>query len=274
MMIPRILSLALALLAPVAALAQAPACPRFFPGGEAPALVNPRLAQRTTLLCSDAYAVLASGLTHGALWSAEHPTAASLEAARGTPREGQFHPEDRLPWADQAQLDDYRRSGYDRGHITPSGDMPDKNAQQQTFSLANMVPQTAALNRGVWEGIESAVRDLAIRQGELYVVTGPVFEGQELKSVGPNGVLVPSLAWKAVYDPRAGGAGAYVCTNTAAPRCDVISVAALIRMTGVDPFPPLPVRVKEVATALPAPEDSPYAPGRHQSHRQKRGVFD
>ena len=72
-MIPRILPLALALLAPVAALAQAPACPRFFPGGEAPALVNARLAQRTTVLCNDAYAVLASGVTHGALWSAEHP---------------------------------------------------------------------------------------------------------------------------------------------------------------------------------------------------------
>ncbi len=94
---------------------------------------------------------------------------ASLEAARGTPREGQFHPDDRLPFADQAQLVDYRRSGYDRGHMTPSGDMPDEHAQQQTFSLANMVPQTAALNRGVWEEIESAVRDLAARQGELYM---------------------------------------------------------------------------------------------------------
>ena len=273
-MIPRILPLALALLAPVAALAQAPACLRFFPGGEAPALVNARLAQRTTLLCNDAYAVLASGVTHGALWSAEHPTTASLEAARGTPREGQFHPEGRLPWADQAQLDDYRRSGYDRGHMTPSGDMPDEAAQQQTFSLANMVPQTAALNRGVWEGIESAVRDLAVREGELYVVTGPVFEGQELKSVGPDGVLVPSSTWKAVYDPRAGGAGAYVCTNTVTPSCDVVSVAALVRLTGVDPFPALPARVKDTVTTLPAPQDSPYASGRHRGERRKRGFLD
>jgi len=142
------------------------------------------------------------------------------------------------------------------------------------YSLANMLPQTAALNRGVWEGIESAVCDLSMQQGELYVVTGPVFESQELKSVRPNSVLVPSLTWKAVYDPRAGGAGAYVCTNAAAPRCDVISVAALIRMTDVDLFPPLPACVKEVATALTAPEDSSYAPGRCQSHRQKRGVFN
>ncbi|MGI4940859.1 MAG: hypothetical protein ACRYHQ_09910 [Janthinobacterium lividum] len=40
-------------------------------------LVNPRLAQWTTLLCNDAYAALACGVTHGALWSAAHPTAAA-----------------------------------------------------------------------------------------------------------------------------------------------------------------------------------------------------
>ena len=59
-------------------------------------------------LCNDAYASLASGVTHGALWSAEHPTAASLAAASATPREGDFHSDDRLPFADQAQLADYR----------------------------------------------------------------------------------------------------------------------------------------------------------------------
>ena len=273
-MISRILPLTLALLVPVAALAQAPACPRFFPGGQVPVLVNPRLAQRTTLLCNDAYAALASGVTHGALWSAERLTRASLETARRTPREGQFHPDDRLPFGDQAQLDDYRRSGYDRGHMTPSGDMPDEAAQQQIFSLANMVPQTAALNRGVWEGIESAVRDLAAQEGELYVVTGPVFAGEELKSIGPHGVLVPSSTWKAVYDPRVGGAGAYVCTNTASPRCDMVSVAVLTRMTGVDPFPAVPSSVKDIAMSLPPPQPSPYATGRHRRERRGQGQFD
>ncbi len=270
----RILPLALALLAPVAAFAQAPACPQFFPGGQPPVLVDPRLAQRTSLLCNDAYAALASGVTHGALWSAERPTTASLGTARGTPREGHFHPDDRLPFADQAQLDDYSRSGYDRGHMTPSGDMPDKTAQQQSFSLANMVPQTAALNRGVWEGIESAVRDLAVQEGELYVVTGPVFAGEELKSIGPDGVLVPSSTWKAVYDPRAGGAGAYVCTNTTSPSCDMVSVSVLTQMTGVDPFPAVPSSVKDVAMALPPPQASPYAPGRRWRERRVHGIFD
>ena len=126
----RSLSRAAALFAlPVLAFAQAPACPQLFAGGQPPALLNPKLGQRTTLLCNDAYAALASGVTRGALWSAEHPTAASVDAARDTPREGQFHVEDRLPPGDQARLEDYRRSGFDCGHMTPSGDMPDAQSQ-------------------------------------------------------------------------------------------------------------------------------------------------
>ena len=235
-MIPRsLLFLATLLAVPLTVAAQPAMCPQFFPGGQPPDLVNPKLAQRSTLLCNNAYAVLASGVTHGALWSAEHPTRASLIAARGIPREGEFHSEDRLPAADQAQLEDYRRSGYDRGHMTPSGDMPDETAQQQTFSLANMVPQTAELNRGVWARIEMAVRRLARRRGELFVVTGPAFAGQNVASVGPDGMLVPSSTWKAIYDPSAGSVGVYVCTNTATPRCTVVSVADLVRATGIDP---------------------------------------
>ena len=257
------------------AFAQAPGCPQFFPGGQAPALTNDRLAQRTTMLCNDAYAVLASGITHGAMWSAEHPTTASLDAARGIKREGEFHADDQLPPADQGQLDDYLRSGFDRGHMTPSGDMPDEAAQQQTFSLANMVPQTAELNRGIWEGVESAVRHMAAREGELYLVTGPAFVGERIRSVGPDGVLVPSSTWKAVYDPRAGGAGVYVCKNTTTPTCDIVSVAVLTQAVGIDPFPALPERVKQTAMTLPEPEDNPYAPqhGRH-SRRERRSVLD
>ncbi len=265
-----LLTVSAATFAPMPALAQAPACGQFAPSGQLPVLLNAKLASRTTLLCNDGYAALASGLTHGALWSAEHPTTASLAAARATPRQGQFHPDDRLPSADQAQIADYRRSGYDRGHMTPSGDMPDEQSQQQTFSLANMVPQTAALNRGIWVGIETAVRRLASREGELYLVTGPAFGGGQLQSIGPSGVLVPSSTWKAVYDPRTGGAGAYVCENTATPACQVVSVATLARVVGIDPFPALPASVKEQAMLLPAPGKSRYAPGQRREPRRRQ----
>jgi hypothetical protein len=130
--------------------------------------------------------------------------------------------------------------------MTPSGDMPDGQAQQQSFfSLANMVPQTPELNRGVWAGIETAVRDLAAQQGELYVVTGPAFQGQQIQSIGPSGVFVPSATWKAVYSPQAGGTAVYVCANTTKPLCGVVSVATLISMVGIESLP-CPARQHEV----------------------------
>lgn len=265
----------LALLAlPAVTSARAAGCAYLFAGGQPPALINPKLAQRTTMLCNDAFASLASGVTHGAMWSAEHPTADSLVTARGMPRHGEFHPDDRLPPGDGAQLNDYRRSGFDRGHMTPSGDMPNERAQQQSFSLANMVPQTAVLNRGIWAQIESAVRNLAVRQGGLYVVTGPAFSDPQIRSIGPSGVLVPSSTWKAVYDPRAGKTGAYICTNTETPDCQVISVVAVVKLSGVDPFPALATRLKESAMPLPGPGSNRYGGKRQRNHGERRGPVE
>jgi endonuclease G len=244
---------AAAVVLPAAARAQDKVlCPALFAGGQPPVLLNPKLTSRTHGLCYGAFAVLDSGVTRGPLWSAEHPTAASLRAARGQVRVNLFHAEDALPPEDRAELGDYARSGFDRGHMTPSGDMPDAMAQQQSFTLANMVPQTPELNRGTWERIENAVRRLAEREGELYVVTGPVFEGADLQTLHGR-VLVPTSTYKAVYDPVTGGAGAYVCTNVAQPECRVVSVADLAQLTGLDPFPAVPDGIKETATPLPLP---------------------
>lgn len=262
-----LLFLAVGLCAPGAALAGSDACPQFFAGGQSPSLLDGRLGQRATLLCNDGYAVLASGISHGAIWSAEHLTTSSLAIARDTPRRGKFHADSRLPFADQAQLSDYRRSGYDRGHMSPSGDMPGDRAQQQSFSLANMVPQASPLNRGVWEGIESAVRDLAVSEGQLYAVTGVLFQGSQIQSIGGDGVLVPTETWKAVYDPAAGGAAAYLCTNTDTPNCSTTSITHLTELTHIDSFPALPDRIKQTAMQLPSPENSPY---KHSS-RHERG---
>lgn len=249
-------------------------CDWIFAGGQPPTLLNAKLEQRTTPLCNKAYAALASGVTRGPLWSAEHLTATSLARARQTPRQGQFHEDERLPPDDRAMLSDYVRSGYDRGHMAPSGDMPDPVAQQQSFSLANIVPQAPELNRGQWEGVESAVRQLAEREGELYVVTGPAFQGTELKTLNGR-VLVPTATWKAVYDPASGGAAAYLCSNVSHPRCATLSVAVLVQRIGLDPFPAVPDAVKRTAMPLPAPQPSRHAPSRHAGHRKHEpGVLD
>jgi DNA/RNA endonuclease G (NUC1) len=72
-------------------------------------------------------------------------------------RKNAFHAEPMLPKEERAELADYEHTGFDRGHMAPSGDMPSLEAQQESFSLANIAPQTPELNRGIWEGIEAAV---------------------------------------------------------------------------------------------------------------------
>jgi endonuclease G, mitochondrial len=251
-----------ALLACFATSAMAQGCPGFGANGELPTLDSPRLQPRTTLLCNEGYASLNSGLAHEPLWSAEHLTRQGLDDAGGLGRVTKvFHDDQRLPRADRGELDDYRGSGFDRGHMTPSGDATDAQAQEQTFSLANVVPQTAALNEGIWTGVEMAVRRLARENGDVYIVTGPAFNGPD-RAIGDDNVLVPSSTWKAVFVPATNGAAAYVCKNTDAPTCVTVSIAELVRATGIDPFPALSAMIKDEPMALPQPEASPYRPRR------------
>jgi len=249
------LLLALLLIAPVSrstlARSRTPtACPSLFVGGQPPALLNGKLAQKTRLLCFEAFAVLASGVTRGPLWSAERLTAATIRDARRTPRKGTFHAESALTRGDRAELSDYARSGYDRGHMAPSGDMPDPRSLQQSFSLANVLPQAPELNRRAWQIIESAVRDYAAAHGLVYVVTGPVFQGSGLQALNGR-VLVPTSTYKAIYDPDSGAAGAYICSNAEQPECRTASVTNVERLSGVDPFPAVPARVKAAMMAMP-----------------------
>ena len=239
--------------------AAAAECSAFGGDNQLPVLTNAALGQKTVLLCNDAFAVLHSGISHGPLWTAEHLTEEDLERSMQIGRVVRFfHADPRLSFEDRAELSDYRRSDYDRGHMVCSADEPTLQAQEQSFSLANVVPQTPELNEGIWTSVEMAVRRLARRDGELYVVTGPAF-GASVNTIGAHQVFVPVATWKAVYDPAEDGAGAYFCQNTSQPTCTIISIGALAKATGVDPFPSLPDEIRQTAMSLPRPLKSPYA---------------
>lgn len=251
----RSFSLALPLLLAMSAsgLAAPTQCPALFLGGQAPEVANARMAPKTRELCYERFGLLHSGMTRTALWVGEHLTRSGVADAREMARVNAFHAEPRLPEGERAELSDYVRSGYDRGHLAPSGNMPDPDSQEQSFTLANMIPQDPDNNRNLWAAIETAVRDLAARSGELYVVTGPVFAGAELKSLRGR-VLVPSHVFKAVYDPRSGKASAYLVENAPGNAWRTVSIQDLRTTTGIDVFPALPPQVKAILVDLPAPK--------------------
>lgn len=247
------LALSLGLLISAPALAGT-TCSEHFAVGQAPVITNPKLQSRTQEVCFEAFAVLHSGVSRTPLYSAEHLTAQNLESAKTLSRKDSFHAEASLPARDRAELSDYARSGYDRGHMSPNADFATRSAQAQSFSLANMVPQVHANNAGIWAGIEGAARQLATSEGDLYVVSGPAFIGGDLKQVG--NVLVPTHLWKVLYSPAQRKAGAYLITNDETREYSALTVSELEKMVGVRLLPGVPQQVRDAGMALPKPVSS------------------
>ena len=223
-----------------------------FFGNAAPIVLNQNLAQKTREIDYEEFSVLHSGVSRTPLWSAEHLSALQVEAARVLKRRNAFHADPQLPLDERAELSDYARSGYDRGHMAPSGDMPTEVAQQESFSLANMVPQDPRNNQTLWQAIEEATRAEAEHDGELYVVTGPLFEGQALERINGR-VLVPTAVFKAIYNPAIRQGAAYVTPNAPGMEYQTLSIADLEKRSGINLFPAVPRSVKSVKMRLPPP---------------------
>jgi len=226
-------------------------CREQFAAGVAPTIINVKLQSHTQKVCFESYAVLHSGISRTPLYSAEHLTRANMEAAKTLSRHDSFHPESSLPVQDRAELSDYARSGYDRGHMSPNGDMSNRSAQAESFSLANMVPQVHANNAGVWAGIEGAARQMAMNEGEVYVVSGPAFIGSNIQRIG--NVLVPTHLWKVLYSPSQKRAGAYVITNDDTRTYSSVTVSDLEKMIGVNLLPGLSQKIRDSGMELPKP---------------------
>jgi endonuclease G, mitochondrial len=143
-----------------------------------------------------------------------------------------------------ATPDDYRGSGYDRGHLAPAGDMKwSEQAMDDSFFMSNMSPQTPAFNRGIWNRLESKVRDWAVADGELCVVTGPVLSDGPYETIGKDQVAVPKFYYKVLYCPSKKQAVGFILPNAKGEKPPVsyaLSVDEVERITGLDFFPDLP----------------------------------
>ncbi|MGM8898677.1 MULTISPECIES: DNA/RNA non-specific endonuclease [unclassified Psychrobacter] len=225
-------------------------CNQSFYGGIYPEFTNDKLSAKTQPLCMDGFAVMYSGVSRTPLWSAEHLTRKRLQQAKDIDREDSFHEESRVPKSARASLSDYSGSGYDRGHLAPNADMATRSQQYDSFSLANIAPQSPRNNRYIWRNIESATRYLTQQYGEVYTVTGVAFTNKKTKQLAGR-VLVPSHFFKAVYIPATNQAGVYYAPNDESERIEIISVDELTAKTGIDVLPALDIQTKTQALELP-----------------------
>jgi endonuclease G len=96
--------------------------------------------------------------------------------------------------------DDYAGTGYDKGHMSPDGDLSwDVQVEYESFLMTNMSPQAGSLNRGIWKLLETSVRGWAVQRNQSYTIyVGGVYDNND-KRIG-SGVVVPHGFYKIVIN--------------------------------------------------------------------------
>lgn len=156
----------------------------------------------------------------------------------------------------QADDRDYRGSGWSRGHMAPAGDMKwSEQSMLESFYLTNVCPQNSSLNSGCWNAIEEMCRRMALRHGSAWICCGPLFDGQEYRTIGADGVAVPDSFFKVVLvsDDNGYHSIGFICRNKGGHMemedC-CMSVDDVEKITGMDFFPSLPDKVEEATESI------------------------
>ncbi len=144
--------------------------------------------------------------------------------------------------ADSSPLpEDYRNSGYDRGHLAPAADMKwSEAAMDESFFMSNISPQVPQFNRGIWKECEEHARLWAIGNGNILIVSGPVIT-EPYETIGNSKVAVPSFFYKVIADitePEVKGI-AFLFPNrkkTASLLSFAVTIDFIEGITGIDFF--------------------------------------
>ncbi|GAA4829896.1 DNA/RNA non-specific endonuclease [Algivirga pacifica] len=165
-------------------------------------------------------------------------------------RKNNFRDDPSIPTG-SAYLDDYKYSGYDRGHLAPAATVGYTiETMSESFYLSNMSPQDPDFNQKKWRLLEEQVREWGFREKALYIVTGPVLE-DGLKQIGKRSrsdqnnkrVSVPNYYYKIIIDrtdePKA---IAFLMPNKEikdSMENYIVSIDHIEEITGIDFFPAL-----------------------------------
>lgn len=223
----------------------APASAERIEGLEIPLLLGDVPEQ---IISRSGYTVSFNEQTRLANWVAYELTRA--ETSGDEERASRFLPDPEVRGAQAADAD-YRKSGYDRGHLAPAADMRwSAEAMHESFYFSNIAPQHPRLNRGDWKQLEEACRDWACECGALYIVCGPVTGQMQGGRIGRGGVVVPDIFYKVLLRRRGEGYESigFLFRNAAGERplrAYAVSVDSVERLAATDFFHLLPDSVEE-----------------------------
>ena len=203
-------------------------------------------------------------------WVAYYVSGSDLKA-KNTKRKNSFRSDPDIPVEFRSEVDDYDKSGYDRGHNAPADDfMRSEEAMTSTFLMSNMSPMLPKINRGVWKSLEFKIRKRIIACKKGWVITGNIVEqdyipvkidpGSDLVYrvsykrgchwVGDNFVYIPKYLYKVVLFDSSGimSCWAYLIPNTPNPgklENYKVSVDFIEKITGYDFFYLLPDSIED-----------------------------
>lgn len=207
-----------------------------------PQLEIPKTDTQEEIIFHLGYAFLYSEEHEQAFWVAYQLT--KEETNKIYDRTDNFKPDPKVKTG-TANNNDYSGSGYDRGHLAPAADMGwSPTAMAESFYYSNMSPQNQSFNRGIWKKLEELVRNWAIENDNVYIVTGPVLTSG-LKTIGLNKVSVPHYYYKVILDytnPEVKGIG-FILPNEASSKLlqtYAVTIDSVEKITGLDFFSKLP----------------------------------
>ena len=204
----------------------------------------------TFFICRPGYALNYDSFHKTSDWVVERLTSENLSKERAAKDISDHRPDPEIPPRLQSLNNDFIGTGYERVYLAPAEDFEyDDVLYSHSFYLSNAVhlhPSRVAS----WKNLAQQVRELAKQRGELFVVSGPIYEAglgrgwvgtpdSVKKSSGKNGekgkVMVPTHLFKVVIDPKTKVSAAYIIENTPTDHPTVItsSVAEVERLTGL-----------------------------------------
>lgn len=214
--------------------------------------------QDSQLMVKDGYVVLYSLKTHCPVYSAWELTRERVDGE--VSRCKKFFPDNEVDELHRVTNDDFRGSGWSRGHMCPAADNKDTELRmEESCLLTNICPQDMSLNNGDWNELENRCRNW-VRKGKepLYIICGPIFNTNRYGAIGENvSISVPDGFFKVIlfHDEYNGVSNAigFVYPNEAVnnPMKDYcVPVDSVEAITGIDFFSQLPDDIEETVEGI------------------------
>lgn len=180
------------------------------------------------ILKKEGYTLCYDGRNRIPLWVFETLSKESLKGEVSRKR-GFFQIDKEVYEHHRSGLEDYKGSGFDRGHLAPAANHTfSKNALKESFLLSNMAPMNPEFNRGVWSQLESYARKWTLEYECVYVISGPLFlpekqggtKEMRYSLIGNNQVAVPTHFFKVIIGKKGAQyvTEAYVLPNKGLPK--------------------------------------------------------